>query len=85
MIQPTEALTVIDVNSGKCVSKKKTPETYLKLNLEAAQEIAKQLRLRNISGIILVDFINMDDDELMQQLIKESVSCVARILFRQQW
>lgn len=71
VIQPTEALTVIDVNSGKCVSKKKTPETYLKLNLEAAQEIAKQLRLRNISGIILVDFINMDDDELMQQLIKE--------------
>ena len=43
----------------------------MKLNLEAAQEIAKQLRLRNISGIILVDFINMDDDELMQQLIKE--------------
>lgn len=71
VIQPTEALTVIDVNSGKYVSKKKTPETYLKLNLEAAQEIAKQLRLRNISGIILVDFINMDDDELMQQLIKE--------------
>lgn len=70
VIQPTEALTVVDVNSGKCVSKKKTPEAYLKLNLEAAEEIAKQLRLRNISGIILVDFVNMDDDEAMQQLVK---------------
>lgn len=70
IIQPTEALTVVDVNSGKCVSKKKTPEAYLKLNMEAAEEIAKQLRLRNISGIILVDFVNMDDEEAMQQLVK---------------
>ena len=71
VIQPTEALTVVDVNSGKCVSKKKTDDAYLKLNLEAADEIAKQLRLRNISGIILVDFVNMDSGEDMQQLLKD--------------
>lgn len=71
VIQPTEALTVIDVNSGKCVSKKKSDLAYLNINLEAAKEIAKQLRLRNLSGIILVDFINLDDEEAMQQLLKE--------------
>lgn len=71
IIQPTEALTVIDVNSGKCVSKKKTAETYLQINLEAAGEIARQLRLRNISGIVVVDFINLDDTEAMQALLKE--------------
>lgn len=71
VIQPTEALTVIDVNSGKDVSKKNTAESYLKINLEAAQEIAKQMRLRNLSGIILVDFINLDNEESMQILLKE--------------
>lgn len=71
VIQPTEALTVIDVNSGKCVSKKKTADTYYKINLEAAEEIGKQLRLRNLSGIIVVDFINLDDEEKMHELLKE--------------
>lgn len=71
VIQPTEALTVIDVNSGKCVSKKKHPDTYLKINLEAAKEIAKQMRLRNLSGIILVDFINLDKEEASRYLLKE--------------
>lgn len=71
VIQPTEALTVIDVNSGKCVSKKKNTDTYLKINLEAAKEIAKQMRLRNLSGIVLVDFINLDNEEATQQLLKE--------------
>lgn len=71
VIQPTEALTVVDVNSGKDVSKKNTTEAYLKINLEAAQEIARQIRLRNLSGIILVDFINLDDEEAMQTLLKE--------------
>lgn len=70
VIEPTEALTVVDVNSGKDVSKKNTTESYLKINLEAAQEIAKQMRLRNLSGIILVDFINLDDEEAMQTLLK---------------
>lgn len=71
IIQPTEALTVVDVNSGKDVSKKKDQHTYLKINIEAAEEIARQIRLRNYSGIILVDFINLDDDELMSILLKE--------------
>ena len=61
VIQPTEALTVIDVNSGKCVSKKNQEDAALKINLEAAKEIARQLRLRNLSGIIVIDFINLDD------------------------
>lgn len=70
VIEPTEALTVVDVNSGKDVSKKNTKESHLKINLEAAQEIAKQMRLRNLSGIILVDFINLDDEDAMQTLLK---------------
>lgn len=68
VIQPTEALTVIDVNTGKCISKKKDERTYLKINIEAAKEAAKQIRLRNLSGIILVDFINLDNKERMKEL-----------------
>lgn len=63
VIQPTEALTVIDVNTGKAVSgKKNVEETFLKVNLEAAKEIAKQIRLRNLSGIIIIDFIDMSKE-----------------------
>lgn len=69
VIQPTEALTVIDVNTGKCISKKKDDATYLKINLEAAKEAAKQIRLRNLSGIILIDFINMNKKEYMDELL----------------
>lgn len=71
VIQPTEALTVVDVNSGKDISKKNTVESYLKINLEAAREIARQMRLRNLSGMILVDFINLDDEEAMKELLRE--------------
>lgn len=63
IIEPTEALTVIDVNSGKYETDKDARETYLKINLEAAKEVALQLRLRNLSGIIIVDFINMQFGE----------------------
>lgn len=70
VIQPTEALTVIDVNTGKCISKKKDDEAYLKINIEAAKEAARQIRLRNLSGIILVDFINMDKKESMDVLLE---------------
>ena len=59
VIEPTEAMTVIDVNSGKNESKKMGEETYYQVNAEAAEEVARQLRLRNLSGIIIVDFINM--------------------------
>jgi len=58
-IQQTEALTVIDVNSGKFVSSGSQAETILKTNLQASDEIARQLKLRNIGGMIIVDFIDM--------------------------
>ena len=74
VIQQTEAFVSIDVNSGKYTAKKKAEETYRKINLEAAREIARQLRLRNLSGIILIDFINMENpdhrDELFHVLQK---------------
>lgn len=74
IIQPTEALTVIDVNTGKYDGKKKKEDTFLKINMEAAEEIARQIKLRNLSGMILVDFINMDnkeDDEKLLSLFRE--------------
>ncbi len=58
-IQQTEALTVVDVNSGKFTSSSSQAETILKTNLEAADEIARQLKLRNIGGMVIVDFIDM--------------------------
>lgn len=63
VIEQTEAMVVIDVNTGKYSGKKSQDETIRKINLEAAQEICHQLRLRNLSGIILVDFIDMKADE----------------------
>ncbi len=60
IIQPTEALTVIDVNSGSFTKSATARETVLWTNCEAATEIARQLRLRNIAGVIVVDFIDMD-------------------------
>ncbi len=70
MIEPTEALTVIDVNSGKAVGKKKDTEAaYYKINLEAAEEIAVQIRLRNLSGVILVDFIDMEEEKNTNALV----------------
>ena len=60
-VQTTEALTVIDVNSGKFVSSNTQDETILKTNLEAVHEIARQLRLRNIGGMVIIDFIDMNN------------------------
>lgn len=75
IIQPTEALTVIDVNTGKYDGRKKRRDTFLKINLEAAKEIARQLRLRNLSGMILADFIDMEEasdrETLMSFLAEE--------------
>ncbi len=70
VIEPTEAMVVIDVNTGKSIGRKRQEEHLLKVNCEAAVEIAKQLRLRNLSGIILVDFINMKQAESREQLIR---------------
>lgn len=69
IIQPTEALTVIDVNTGKFEGGKKKEAAILKVNKEAAVEIAHQIRLRNLSGIILIDFINMEDSASNQVLL----------------
>ena len=71
IIQPTEALTVIDVNSGKNTSKSDSEDGAMKVNLEAAREAARQIRLRNLSGIIIVDFINLKRDENTQRLLHE--------------
>lgn len=69
VIEYTEALTVVDVNSAKNVSKKDRETLILKTNIEACKEIARQLRLRNVSGIIVVDFINMKSEESLNELI----------------
>ena len=69
VIQPTEALTVIDVNTGKYEGNKKAGETFRKINKEAAEEAARQMRLRNLSGIILIDFIDMKDPDHITELI----------------
>ncbi len=69
VIQPTEALTVVDVNSGKYEAGRKKEETILKVNLEAARETARQMRLRNLSGIIIIDFINMETEEAKKQVL----------------
>lgn len=69
VIQPTEALTVIDVNTGKYEGGKNKEKTFLKINLQAAREVARQLRLRNLSGIIIVDFINMEKQESKKELL----------------
>lgn len=75
VIEYTEALTVIDVNSGKNIKGKNHENTNKKINFEAAKEIARQLRLRNISGIIIIDFLNMKEEdnkrELLSYLAKE--------------
>ena len=60
IIEHTEALTVIDVNTGKNVGTSSLEETVFHNNMEAAEEIAKQLRLRDIGGIIVIDFIDME-------------------------
>ncbi len=70
MIDRTEALTVIDVNTGRFVGKKDLEETIFKTNMEAAKEIARQLRLRNTGGIIVIDFIDMDKEKNRDKLFQ---------------
>ena len=69
VIQQTEALTVIDVNSGKIQKKNPKDDIYFGINKEAAKEIALQLKLRNLSGIIIIDFINQNTKEQDQELL----------------
>lgn len=69
-IDKTEALTAIDVNSGKFTGRKNLEETVLKVNEEASCEIARQLRLRDISGIIIIDYIDMQEAKSREQVLK---------------
>lgn len=78
VIQQTEALIVIDVNTGKYVGKLSLEETVVHTNLEAAEEIARQLRLRNLGGIIIIDFIDMATEEAQQQVIEVLETACAR-------
>jgi len=75
VIEHTEAMTTIDVNSGKFIGKKDYEENALKINIQAAYEIARQVRLRDIGGIIVIDFIDMGKEEnkkkVFHELLKE--------------
>lgn len=76
VIHQTEALVSIDVNSGKATRERHIEETALKTNLEAAEEIARQLRLRDMAGLIVIDFIDMDDqrnDQAVERKLKETL------------
>lgn len=68
VIESTEAMTVIDVNTGKFTGKDNMEDTILRTNLEAAEEIVRQLRLRNIGGLIVIDFIDMNNGHNRQKL-----------------
>jgi ribonuclease G len=71
IIEQSEALTTIDVNTGKFTGKKKLEDTVFKTNIEAARELARQVRLRDIGGIIVVDAIDMEKSSNRQKLLKE--------------
>lgn len=70
LIEPTESMTTIDVNTGAFVGHRNLEETIFKTNLEAAMAIARQLRLRNLGGIIIIDFIDMHDEEHRRQVLR---------------
>jgi ribonuclease G len=78
IIESTEALSVIDVNTGRFVGKNNLNETIFKTNMEAAKEIAYQLRLRNIGGIIIIDFIDMEDESHREELFCEFKEAVKK-------
>jgi ribonuclease G len=73
----TEALTTVDVNTGSFVSGRSLSDTIFKTNLEAAQGIAQQLRLRNLGGIIIIDFIDMDEDAQREKVLDELKKAVS--------
>lgn len=77
VIDQTEALTVIDVNTGKFVGTHDLQDTILQMNLEAAAEIARQIRLRNLGGIIIVDFIDMQESRNKTRLLEELTQLLA--------
>jgi ribonuclease G len=78
IIEETEALISIDVNTGKYTGEKDPEETILRTNLDAAREISRQLRLRNIGGIIVCDFIDMESEENRRRVLQKLRSCLRR-------
>jgi ribonuclease G len=76
VIDQTEAMTTIDVNTGGYVGIRNLEETIFRTNLEAAQAIARQLRLRNLGGIIILDFIDMADEEHQRQVLRTLEKCL---------
>ncbi len=78
IIDQTEAMTTIDVNTGAFVGHRNLEETIFKTNLEAAQSIARQLRLRNLGGIIIIDFIDMTDEDHKQVVLRTLEKALAR-------
>ncbi len=78
IVESTEALTVIDVNTGKNVGSSSLEETVLDNNLEAADEIAHQLRLRDIGGIIVIDFVDMEIKANRDQVVRRLKDALAR-------
>ncbi|MCK9243797.1 MAG: Rne/Rng family ribonuclease [Candidatus Marinimicrobia bacterium] len=72
VIEHTEAMTTIDVNSGKFIGKNDQEANSLKINLQAAKEIARQLRLRDVGGLIMIDFIDMEIDENKRKVVQET-------------
>jgi ribonuclease G len=78
VIDQTEAMTTIDVNTGAFVGNRNLEETIFKTNLEAAQAICRHLRLRNLGGIIIIDFIDMSEDEHKRQVLRALEKCLAR-------
>ncbi len=78
VIDQTEAMTTIDVNTGAFVGHRNLEETIFKTNLEAAQTICRQLRLRNLGGMIIIDFIDMSDEEHKRQVMRALEKCLAR-------
>ncbi len=77
-IEPTEALVAIDVNSGRCVREKDLEETSFRTNLEAAEEIARQLRLRDLGGLVVIDFIAMRQSKHRTQVEKRLRECLKK-------
>ena len=77
-IDKTEALTAIDVNSGKYIGGKDLEQTVYRVNREATIEIAKQLRLRDIGGIIIIDYIDMEKDETKNKILEELNECLKK-------
>ncbi|WP_439105732.1 ribonuclease G [Congregibacter sp.] len=82
VIDQTEAMTTIDVNTGSFVGRRNQEETLFKTNLEAATVLARQLRLRNLGGIVIVDFIDMQDAEHRRQVHRALEKAMARDLAR---